>query len=35
MQKETLDNHYRRAIALFSAQNVEKCVIMAKIIPWG
>ena len=35
MQKETLDQHYRRAMVLLSAQNVEKCVIVSKTIPWS
>ena len=35
MEKETLDKHYRRAMVLLSAQNVEKCVIASKTIPWG
>jgi len=34
MQRETLDKHYRRAIVLSSADNVEKCVIMSATIPW-
>ena len=35
MEKETLDKHYRRAMILFSAYNMEKCVIVSKTIPWG
>jgi len=35
MQVETLDKHYRRAMVLFSAYNVEKCVIVSRTIAWG
>jgi hypothetical protein len=35
MQKETLDQHYRRAMVLFSAQNVEKCVVASETIHWS
>jgi len=34
MQREALDKHYRRALVLFSAYNVEKCVIASETIPW-
>ena len=34
IKKETLDKHFRRAMVLFSADNVEKCVIVSKTIPW-
>ena len=34
MQRETLDKHYRRAMILFSADNIEKCLIASKTISW-
>jgi len=35
MQKETLDNHYRRAMVLFSSFDAEKCVNASKTIAWS